>query len=125
MPYYAVANGGRNGVYDNWEDCKEQVNGYSNNKYKKFDTPDQAWNFVDQHSSKGNNEKLFDSNKAVACRNDNQVAIRDNYQRETSSYQRTDYTEGKDSVIVRERSYRSGRDGSGYYVEKYTRTLEK
>ncbi|TGZ46537.1 Dna-directed rna polymerase ii subunit rpb7-like protein [Temnothorax longispinosus] len=92
MPYYAVANGRRIGVYDNWEDCKEQVNGYSYNNYRKFDTPDQAWDYVDQHSSKGKHEKLFDRNKAVACRNGNQVAIRGNYQGETSRYRRTDYT---------------------------------
>ncbi|XP_077274043.1 uncharacterized protein LOC143903887 isoform X2 [Temnothorax americanus] len=122
MPYYAVANGRRNGVYDNWEDCKEQVNGYSYNNYRKFDTPDQAWDYVDQHRLKGKHEKLFDRNKAVACRNDNQVAIRSNYQGETSRYRRTDYMKGQNSVVVRERSYRSGRDGSGYYVEKYTRT---
>jgi len=75
------------------EDCKDQVHRYSNNNFKKFDTPDQAWDFVDQHSSKGNHdaEKLFDSNsKAIACRGNNQVALR-GFQGETSGYRRTDY----------------------------------
>lgn len=72
------------------EDCKRQVNGYSHNNYKKFDTPDKAWDFVDQHSSRGNAAQ-FDTNKAVACRNNNQVAIRGNHQGEARGYQRTDY----------------------------------
>lgn len=68
------------------------MHGYSYNSYKKFDTPDKAWDFVDQHSSRSNAEQSFDSNtKAVACRNNgNQVALRD-HQKEASGYQRTDY----------------------------------
>ncbi|XP_018397895.1 PREDICTED: ribonuclease H-like [Cyphomyrmex costatus] len=119
MPYYGVANGRSTGVYDNWEDCKDQVHGYSHNKYKKFDTPDQAWDFVDQHSNDAG--KSFDTNsKAVACRNNNQVALRGH--NEVKHFQRTDYLEGKNGYVVRERSYRSGRDGRGRFVEKYTRT---
>ncbi|XP_011871809.1 PREDICTED: ribonuclease H1-like [Vollenhovia emeryi] len=122
MPYYAVANGRTTGVFDNWEDCKDQVHGYSYNNYKKFDTPDQAWDFVDQHSSKGKLEQSFsDDSKQVACRNNNQVAL----QGEASGYRRTDCTQGKNGVIIRERSYTSGRAGSGYFVEKYTRTYWK
>jgi len=33
--------------------------------------------------------------------------------------------EGRNSVVVRERSYTSGRDGNGYFVEKHTRTYWK
>lgn len=75
------------------EDCKKQVNGYSYNNYKKFDTPDKAWDFVDQHSSRANAEQFDTNSRAVACRNNNnQVALRDNYQGEASGYRRTDYT---------------------------------
>ena len=46
------------------EDCKDQVHGYSHNKFKKFDTLDQAWDFVDQYSS--NAGQLFKTNsKAI------------------------------------------------------------
>ncbi|XP_018361794.1 PREDICTED: ribonuclease H-like isoform X2 [Trachymyrmex cornetzi] len=118
MPFYAVASGRSTGVYDNWEDCKDQVNGYSHNNYKKFDTPDKAWDYVDKHSSNAgsSNNKAYGGN--------NQVALRD-YGGEVS-YQRTDYTEGRNSVVVRDRLYRSGRDGNGgQFVEKGTRTYWK
>ncbi|XP_028048424.1 ribonuclease H isoform X2 [Monomorium pharaonis] len=124
MPYYGVANGRQVGVYDNWEDCKDQVNGYSYNKYKKFDTPAEAWDFVDENSSRSNAKQSFNS-KAVACRNDNQVALRGDYQGEATNYHRTDRMQGRNGVIVRERSYKSGRDGNGYFVENYTRTYWK
>ncbi|XP_011163287.1 ribonuclease H [Solenopsis invicta] len=123
MPYYGVAIGRNTGVYDNWEDCRDQVDGYSHNKYKKFDTPDQAWDFVDQHSSRSDTRQTYDSNtKTVACRsNDNQIALRGGHM-EANSYQRTDYTTGRNTTIVRQRSYASGRDGNGYFVEKSIRT---
>ncbi|CEP60637.1 RNA-DNA hybrid ribonuclease LALA0_S01e15522g [Lachancea lanzarotensis] len=36
--FYAVQNGRSNGVFNNWDDCKSQVSGYSGAVYKKFDT---------------------------------------------------------------------------------------
>ena len=38
MPFYAVANGRTNGIFLNWCECKESVNGYKNAIYKKFNT---------------------------------------------------------------------------------------
>ncbi|XP_011701034.1 PREDICTED: ribonuclease H1-like [Wasmannia auropunctata] len=123
--YYAVANGRQTGVYDNWQDCKDQVDGYSRNNFKGFSTPDKAWDFVDQHSSGGNRGQSFDSNsRAVASRSGNQVASRGG-QGEVNFYRSTDYTEGRNSVIVRERSYASGSSGNGHFVEKSTRTYWK
>lgn len=46
MPYYAVAKGSKTGVYNNWNDCKDQVNGYSGASYKKFNTAAEASAFV-------------------------------------------------------------------------------
>ncbi len=34
--YYAVRNGKKTGIFNTWEECKEQVNGYKNAEYKSF-----------------------------------------------------------------------------------------
>ena len=40
--YYVVWQGHSPGVYDNWNDCAEQVKGFSNARYKAFDTAEAA-----------------------------------------------------------------------------------
>ncbi len=40
--YYVVWQGLQPGIYDNWEECKKQVNGFSNPKYKSFNTLEEA-----------------------------------------------------------------------------------
>lgn len=46
MPYYAVANGRAIGVFSTWVECNQSVKGYKNAAYKKFDTKQDADNFV-------------------------------------------------------------------------------
>jgi ribonuclease HI len=46
MTFYAVANGRTIGVFSNWNDCNNSVNGYSNALYKKFDTKEEADKFI-------------------------------------------------------------------------------
>lgn len=45
--YYAVRVGRHQGIYRNWSECKEQVNGVSGAKFKKFDSLEEAQDFVD------------------------------------------------------------------------------
>lgn len=40
--YYVVWNGVHPGVYDTWEECKLQVSGFENAKYKSFETNEAA-----------------------------------------------------------------------------------
>ena len=40
--YYVVWQGLHPGVYNNWEDCKEQVEGQSGAKYKAFESREAA-----------------------------------------------------------------------------------
>jgi len=49
MPYYAVANGRNIGIFLNWNDCNNSVKGYKNALYKKFDTKDEANNFIKEN----------------------------------------------------------------------------
>jgi viroplasmin and RNaseH domain-containing protein len=49
--FYAVANG-RNGseIFENWEDCRDAVDGFSGSIYKKFKNLDQAKNYISKYS---------------------------------------------------------------------------
>ncbi|EGW30553.1 uncharacterized protein SPAPADRAFT_63394 [Spathaspora passalidarum NRRL Y-27907] len=53
MPYYAVAKGNKAGIYNTWDECKAQTNGYSGSVFKKFPTQEAAQEFVNSRS--GNN----------------------------------------------------------------------
>lgn len=46
MPYYAIANGRKICVTDNWDECKQLVSAYKNAKYKKFDTITEATKYI-------------------------------------------------------------------------------
>lgn len=50
MKYYAVANGRNIGIFSNWDECKKSVNGFKNAIYKKFDTKEEADNFINNNS---------------------------------------------------------------------------
>jgi len=55
MPYYVVKKGRTPGIYNNWNDCKEQVFGFSKPVYKKFTSIEEAKDF---YSSNPNDIKL-------------------------------------------------------------------
>ncbi len=44
--YYAVRKGYKTGIFENWEDCKSQTQGFSGAEYKSFPTLDQAEKFL-------------------------------------------------------------------------------
>lgn len=46
VKYYAVKEGKIPGVYQTWEECKEQVLGFSGARYKSFKTLEEAENFI-------------------------------------------------------------------------------
>lgn len=46
MKFYAVKVGRITGIYYNWDDCKKQVDGYPNAKYKSFDNEKDAKAFL-------------------------------------------------------------------------------
>ncbi|MCF6462227.1 ribonuclease H1 domain-containing protein [Clostridium sp. Cult1] len=45
--YYAVKEGRKTGIYETWDECQTQVKGYSNAKYKKFSTYEEALGFME------------------------------------------------------------------------------
>ena len=44
--YYAVRKGKLCGIYTTWEDCQQQINGFTNAEFKGFDTRPGAESFL-------------------------------------------------------------------------------
>lgn len=55
MPYYAVKIGKKPGIYENWNECKENINGFSGAKFHKFKTLEEAENYMNEKDYKINN----------------------------------------------------------------------
>lgn len=47
--YYAVKNGRKNGIYESWLECKEQVAGVKNAKFKGFNSIEEAEAWMKTH----------------------------------------------------------------------------
>lgn len=59
--FYAVKKGFKIGIFENWDDCKKQINGFSGAIYKSFKTFDEAKNFLGEgvdEKQKNFNEKF-------------------------------------------------------------------
>lgn len=70
MTFYAVANGRTIGIFLNWNDCNNSVKGYKNALYKKFDTKEEADNFI-----KANKINIDDINNKIQNQNPNNVIM--------------------------------------------------
>jgi ribonuclease HI len=46
MPFYAVANGRTIGVFTTWKECQSSVIGFPNARFKKFETKEEAEQFI-------------------------------------------------------------------------------
>ena len=46
--YYAVKKGIKPGIYETWDECKKQVQGYSGAEYKSFTTLEEAQAFIEE-----------------------------------------------------------------------------
>lgn len=55
MKYYAVKHGKVPGIYTTWDECKKQVNGFSNARYKSFSTKEEALKFISDNISNTDN----------------------------------------------------------------------
>jgi len=47
--YYAVAAGRKPGIYCTWNQCENQIKGFSGSKHKKFKTKNEAEKFIQSH----------------------------------------------------------------------------
>jgi len=74
--FYAVKRGHNVGIYYNWADCKAQTEGYSNPKYRKFSSMEDATNFLkcseaDEKKYYTNTPKKVDTSKYLEKYKDN------------------------------------------------------
>ncbi|MEO3347420.1 MULTISPECIES: ribonuclease H family protein [Romboutsia] len=46
VKFYAVRKGRNNGIYNTWNECKEQINGFSGAEYKSFTTIEEAKSYI-------------------------------------------------------------------------------
>jgi len=53
MVFYAVAKGRTTGIFLNWPDCNEQVKGFPNAIFKKFDSKKLAEDFIQSNGTHG------------------------------------------------------------------------
>lgn len=67
--YYAVKKGKTPGIYFNWDDCKNQVNGFKGAVYKKFEKLEDAKEFILEEKkaiSKDISQKIIKEDEAIA-----------------------------------------------------------
>jgi len=63
MPYYAVVNGRTNGIFQYWADCNKSVKNLKNALYKKFDTKEEAKQFIASNIKRTNDADKSNSPK--------------------------------------------------------------
>jgi len=61
MKLYAVANGRKTGIFDNWEDCEKQVKGFSGAKFKSFKNKQDALTFITLNLPSSTDKKDFNA----------------------------------------------------------------
>ncbi|TBU44551.1 Caulimovirus viroplasmin-domain-containing protein [Dichomitus squalens] len=54
--FYAVAKGRVPGIYTTWDECQQQVTGFTGNKHQKFSTLEHAKSYLSQHGIDTNND---------------------------------------------------------------------
>lgn len=81
MTFYAVANGRTIGIFLNWNDCNNSVKKYKNALYKKFNTKEEADNFikVNEKNIDDINNNIENHNIIVNSKDDNIVFNPDYY----------------------------------------------
>ena len=81
--YYAVKVGKSVGIYNNWEDCKKQVTGFSGAIYKSFTNLEEAKNYLNN----GNIENEVNSFSLEDISEDEIIAYVDgSYKKDTLEY---------------------------------------
>jgi len=65
MKYYAVKRGRETGIYDNWAECKAQVDGFNGPVFKSFPTREGAEAFMKGRVPKRRVDAVFTSGSSA------------------------------------------------------------
>ena len=113
--YYAVKNGRKNGLYSTWEECKEQINGYSGAEYKKVQGKIAALKYI-------NPDLIVKSDKKASSRTKSKTVVKKGYDvkpmKSTANVKRAD-TFIDPKVIKEEYEFIAFVDGS---YDRFTKT---
>ncbi|CCH42260.1 Gag-Pol polyprotein [Wickerhamomyces ciferrii] len=71
--FYAVASGHKQGIYNNWSACSEQIKGLDDCKYRKFYSLKEAENFIRRHNIKEGYKDDIDINSLKRARGEEDV----------------------------------------------------
>jgi ribonuclease HI len=112
--YYAVKSGRNPGIYENWNDCKSNVNGYSGAEYKKFETEAEARDFANGggnsnyggSSNYGSSSNYGGSSSNYGSRGNSNYGSSSNYEsgNRSSSHHSTDRTSNHQNYVIRRSS---------------------
>ena len=107
--FYAVAIGKIAGIYNTWDECKQQVNGYPNSKYKKFNNIKEAKLFIS--TTIENTTTIVDDTATIV--DDTTTVVNDD--EDTIIF-----TDGSCCMVNGQM-----RAGIGYYLPRYDRLVAK
>lgn len=64
--YYAVKKGREPGIYESWDECKSQVDGYKNAIFKSFKSKEEALSFMEDNKKISVDEKNMTDDDFIA-----------------------------------------------------------
>jgi len=97
MPYYAVRQGHKTGIYDTWNECQAQTKGYKGPQFKKFESEAEANVYLNEKS--GQKSKKRTSEGASSKSDLPPPAKKKKDKPETSDEKHTDPAEDTQDVV--------------------------
>ena len=100
--YYAVKAGRKTGIYETWDECKEQVHGYPTAEYKSFKSLDDAYAYMG-YVDEADTPTLFDLHGSTMVENESSTELK----RENAAEQgeMVAYVDGSYNDLTKEFSY--------------------
>lgn len=92
MSYYAIHKGHKIGVFENWDECKKNIDNYPNARYKKFNNINDANKFVQDGINTNNSGYKSLKNFVVKGPEADLVDIEEDFDDQMKKYNKKKYT---------------------------------